>query len=326
VGDIDVKLTADEMGQIQTSLNRRFSIKKDKNLVGIGFGPAVRRGRKDKKRPLAVCFLVKKKEVVSDEKMFPREVTVKIKKGKASREVTLPTDVVAVGRITKTGEDIRFSNKDATVGAVVAWNDGTEHWGVLVVAHLMAGGTASIVGVGDSATVRGPVSNFTGALRLKSTTTSGMDVALLEVNKSALLSNGLIKPSQSQSRKFVRSVDSLATDGDARGQTFSKFGTRVLMVTRYHPTFFVTGLGDLKDIIEVRNAWAAETFREGSSGAAWHVNDESACMQVAGEDRLVNAFQVGYGQALATVLSWVKEQLRSKVQLKANSFRLVVTF
>ena len=319
------ELTTDELRRIQHAVRSRFRISSRTNIVDVGFGTAIRAGKFEPSRGLCITFLVQaKKAPRKKSERIPQEVNVRVKRGRRFVSLSFRSDVVEVGRIVATGSRLDYRRKTATTGVIVAWKGPSSSkltWGLLTVGHLLPRGR-SLSKLRRKVTIRTGRGPFFGTLIAKSDGNREIDAAIALVEREDLVANKLLRASQSARGIVVRKLTKLVSDQNKAGKTLRVGGTRPFTVHAYFPTLRVTGIGSIAHIVSVLAA-AAQTFEKGTSGSSWLIQNQAACIQIAGR---TPDFRQGFGQSLASVLEWAAKELQQQDLMQSDSFRIVATF
>ena len=317
--------SVDELRRMQTSLRKRFRINNRENLVDVGFGTALKDGKLQPERGICVTFFVrKKKNPRSKNDRLPSQVSVRLKRGKRFVTFDFHTDVVQVSDIVATGKRLDYRSKYVTTGAIVAWKGVSSSrlsWGVVTVGHSFPplGGLSQSRRKVSIRTRRGRVP---GTLVAKSNRNKKIDAAIALVEKEDLLSKRLLKDSQTSREIKPRKLEKLYADRTKVGQTLRIGGKRKFEVHAYLPSLKVTGIGTVIHIVSVVST-RIKTFKKGTSGSSWLIQNQAACIQVAGRSP---EYCQGFGQSLETVTQWAEKKLEAQKLMKAGSFRMVLTF
>lgn len=337
-------LSCDELRKIHRRLTRRFA--DNKNIVAIGFGRAERGNRLCRLRSFSVCFYVRKKKAnVSLKNRIPPSITVAVKRDKERVKLEIPTDVLEYKqRISGKKVLVPFSGAVATAGILVSWIrpkiQRTETiggvtttrvipeerlWAVSTVGHLFNG-----VSLGNIVQVD-IVSNLLavfGKLLAKSSSTSMMDVALVELDKPAVQKLGIagLNTSTPAVIKFLTenevSQAPSVSSGFSKGVSKRTAGDRALKVVRYLPIdASIQGLPAMRDVVECSGS--SGVFSSGTSGSAWVFGGRSAAMQLSGDTATAS---VGRGQAIFAIFEWLSKAIVAQQPVKSNSIRLVGVF
>ncbi|OYP38146.1 hypothetical protein CGZ80_02630 [Rhodopirellula sp. MGV] len=325
-------MTVDELDRIRQTLGLRYHMRRQAKVIAIGFGIAERGGKLDFDRRDCIIFYVRKKrERLRQQLCLPTEERIRVKRGRQFVEVRLPTDVVESPPklIVPTGRGIRHlkRNESATAGAVVVWRTASRrqfHWGVLTAGHLFRHRTQvpeQDKFVRIKATRNREVQ---GRLIICSNDQDGVDAALILVHRQSLVTGELITAGQRTRGKTVRTLESLVNDQGNEGRTLSDHKRHPFLVTRYLPTFdAVSTLGTIKHLLDVRSEKPG-TFRQGTSGSLWVIARQASCQQCIGwQSQFANDnFVRGGGQAMATILEWLHQQLASLHDVSAEDIEL----
>jgi len=313
------QLSVGELARIRRTLIDRYDVGHRGNIIEIGFGAAEKNGAIDPQRSDAIWFFVTQNRIPrARADRVPAVEQVRVKRGRRFVSVELPTDVLEIdlSGAVLTGRRIEHEQGDsyATAGTIIAWRFDDEyqfHYGVLTVGHLfwdrdqVPEPTAGVV-------VRGARNRrIQGRLVLRSLPGESVDTALVEVVRQALVTGGLLAAGASSRGKRVRSLANLMTDSLRAGVTFPRRIPVPFLVLRYLPEFsLISELGTIDHVLDVRSQIAG-AFGEGTSGAAWIIARQAACIQFAGwrSNRAGKHYLRGNGQALETTLDWCRTEL-----------------
>ncbi len=318
-------LTIDEMRRIQRTLRKRFHVGRRTNIIDIGFGAALKRGRFQPNRGLCLSFLVRHKKTPRRMRdRIPPSVEVRVKRGRRFQKLEFPTDVVAVGGLTATGRRLEYRTRHVTTGVIVAWRDSGNtqlSWGLLTVGHVFP----RLSGIPPSrrkvkvVTTRG---NFFGELVAKSDRDNGIDAAIALVERQELIAKKLMTNSQAGRRIVPRPLARLQRDRRKTGATLRTAGKRSFLVHAFFPRLRIPDVGELDCVVSAM-APTAGTFAQGTSGTSWLIVNQAACLQVAGR---APDYRQGFGQALSVIIDWAASELQQQRDIENDSFRTVATF
>ena len=143
--------------------------------------------------------------------------------------LTIPTDVTEIGDLGGTARQVQLDGDPSIVtsGTIIRWklsNEGAHRWGVLTVTHGFDDPVDRIPV--EDITVYNPTTGkyFRGSRRDElRATISGIDLTLIEVEKSLLIQSGMI-PSANVNSVDVRSYRELTGDGGQAGTVFQSNG------------------------------------------------------------------------------------------------------
>jgi len=318
-------LTTDELRRIQRTLRTRYRIGTRSNLLDVGFGAALKAGKFQPGRRLCITFLVrKKKNVRKVTDRIPPKVHVRLKRGKRFVNLSFSTDVVEVGGIVAAGRTLDYRTKTVTTGVIVAWKASSRSrysWGVVTVGHVFPR-LRTLSRLRRKVTIRTNRGKFFGTLVAKSDGDREIDAAIAQVKRQDLVAKRLMTASQSARRIEPRMVTTLASDQNKSGQTLRVGGKRRFTVHAYFPSLRVPSLGAIDHIVSVFSG-AAQTFQPGTSGSGWLIQNQAACLQIAGR---MPDFKQGFGQSLNSVAEWAAKVLAKQQRMHLGSFRIVATF
>ena len=309
---------------MQLTLRRRLGVGKRANLIDVGFGAAVRREKLDPGRGLcATVFVRQKRKFKNRSEAIPEQIEVRLKRGSKFEAITLPTDVVEVGRLAPTGVQLDYGTRSVTSGVVVAWErpDETDRaWGLLTVGHVFPA-LHSLSQQDRMVTVQA-AAPFSGTMIAKSAVTSQIDSVVVEVSEDDLLASRLLTRRQINGELPARSLNQLASDQNRTGTTLRANVSLSFRVHAFLPTLRAPGLGALAHIVSAL-APATGTFQRGTSGCCWTIGEQPACVQVAGR---APHFRQGFGQALSTIVGWAGAYFEARDLAEPGSFRAVAAF
>ena len=327
-------LRTSELERIRLTLRKRFQANKRRNVIEVAFGVAEKDRQVDPDRLDAVCFYVKHKRMPRKKKLrIPKNIDVRIRRGKKFFLVCLPIDVIEIGtrKIRPTGRRVRDLRRadNATTGSVVAWRLTGETrftWGLICVGHFFWQ-ASSLPETNQQVRINSatnPLHRFRGTLLARTTPNDGSrcDASLVCVKRATLIRAKLISKNQSTKGKKVREVDDLRLDRNRTGFTYP-FRTRIpFSVFRFLTTsVLVEELGPIKNVIEAKSQ-TKNAFGSGRSGSTWVIKKQVACMQHGG---LPNSFLRGWGQSIETIAKWTVKQIASinRVAQKKVELRLI---
>jgi hypothetical protein len=315
-------LTADELRRIQNTLRARYDLGSRTNILDIGFGAALQRGKLRPDRGLCITFLVRaKRDPSSKSDRIPPAVTVRVKRGRRFVPFSFGTDVVEVGQLAATGSRLEYRSKTVTTGLIVAWHpeaSGKLSWGVVTVGHIFPR-LRTLSKRNRQVTIRTGRGHFFGRLVAQSADNQSIDAAIALVDRQDLIAHRLLAKPASVSSMPPRRIEQLISDQHKIGETLRTAGARRFTVHAYFPTLRVTDIGTLQHMISVISE-AAQTFQKGTSGTSWLIQNQAACQQVAGR---TPAFRQGFGQALVAVTEWAAKELHRHDLMRPGSLRLV---
>jgi len=319
------KFTSDELRRIQRTLQKRFRVSSKTNLIDIGFGTALEGGKLQPNRGLCISFFVReKKNPRKKNDRIPRELEVRLKRGRRYLKLKFCTDVVAIGRIVATGKRLDYRTKFVTTGAVVAWkgkSSSTLTWAVVTVGHAFPR-LSGLSQLRRKVSIRTSRGKITGTLVAKSAKKSKIDSAIAIVKKEDLISKKIITTTQTTRKIVPRKVAKLMSDRNKAGRTLRVGGIRDFVVHAYLPTLTVIDIGKVIHVVSVLST-RTNTFQKGTSGSNWLIQNQAACVQVAGWDP---GFKQGFGQALDAVIKWASKELSDRNLIVSGSFRMIVAF
>jgi len=323
-------LTQQQRERICDYLWGKIAASHDTNIVGIGFGPALKGSELDLTRPSVIRFYVRKKRPAGGRTRAKFPVGPEIQVPLALDDLpevpgpdvrlpwaTFPTDVHEVGELVGTGRQVTIDADPSRVtgGSVVRWFEGGDsraHWGILTVAHGFDVPVDPSSLVGDT-TILNPRSgdSFRGLRLLQfRPPVSGMDLCLIGVVESDLVAHGLIAAA-SQAPQPVRSYQQLGSDRGVGGLSRQIQRDLFLTVVGTVDSLAFGGIGTVRNLVHVQGP--PQAFAVGTSGSSFEVlnsstgNLEAAAIQVGADSD--TSFRDGYGQALDSALDIVATEL-----------------
>lgn len=318
-------LTPDEMRRIQQTIRRRYPADPCSNILAVGFGPADKNGESDPNRPFAACYYVKKKKAtVPKAQRIPKELSVRVKRGKTFVTLTIRTDVVETPRFAPSSRFVTDTGvRIGSAGMLVTWKrDGEARaWGIVTAGHLFAGGQTTAALKADLlvGTTTIPVDVFQ-----PSAADPLLDVALLEITPGMLNLAGLKPPTVPPPQAPFWSEEELtAAFGPNRTNAIPGVSLRPenddpkFVTKRYFPKSddLIPTLGNLSNIVHVRGTSAVNPapFIPGTSGSAWTIQGRAAAVQVgrnlASSPTAGDENTEGLAQFLHTQLKWIEAEL-----------------
>ncbi len=225
--------THEELSRMQRSLRQRYVKPAWSDVLDVGFGVAHKGGAVDPDREFTVCFFVKKKVDRRGRPALPRDVTVRLKRGKAFQAITLPTDVVEVGGIVPTGARVDFREAGApkfvTTGAIITWsqNDSdVDFWGIVTVGHDLP--QQSDPGPSRVVTIRARPGGVdcSGTLIWKAARHSLFDASIIQVRRNDLIAARALLADQVGDSLAPRTLNQLAVDADTTVNPGAHRGSR----------------------------------------------------------------------------------------------------
>jgi hypothetical protein len=279
----------------------------DPNILGIGFGPRIRRGRvvrpnaglRSRPPDIVVRFFVRRKlKRPRVEFRIPEQLNVRLKIGGTYVRFTFDTDVHVVGLPRLTGCIVSKGTgpRDAavTAGVLLRWDasPGDPRFGLLTVAHGFTGATAVEVDLGAGQTLQGKV------LRRASQKLDAAIVHLSTVDATRLprCAQILIKP-----RSFEpRGLEQLMFDPGAGGESFPPSSNVEFELLSVLPEQRFESGRVLRDVLHVRTA-THHGFKPTTSGSRWEVVGQSAAIQ---NGAIAPGFSEAFGQALEVLCDW----------------------
>lgn len=332
------ELTLKELRRVHDAIRRSYPVAAARSTIrAVGFGHALKGGRRDPKRRLAACFYVRQKRDEGDIKSVPvaqrveETFTTRVKRDKHFYQVTIPTDVATVPRFAPARHSVTRNGGTwlGSAGAVVAWRfTAQEPWqlGVLTAGHLFENGTSNLaLQIGRDGGAM-PVT-----VRFRAPPSSLLDAALIDVTRAELAALNVHVPANPPNTTFW-STDDLGpavTNAHATGTALDGISLRPhgddpdFRTEDYFPESddLIPELGNLADIVWVKERVAGTAnpaaFLGGTSGSAWEIQGLPAATQVG---RDTDTETEGLGQCIDTQLQWVRERLG------APFFRFVFAF
>jgi hypothetical protein len=304
--------------QIQKALRERQLQTGDPNFIAIGLGKGMRGNKLDKERPLVVQYAVREKlENPKSPHRVKGEVTVSLRTSSGHKKITLPTDVIEIGKMVPTSAPISSGDERFSGGYLVSWMQPNTRWGVLTVGHGLHASQSAMAVINYGHSVTGRVLGFTSP-------DDAIDAGLVEIASDQV--QQLFGPAitTAPAPLYYRSFTQLVSD------TQNAHATCTMEVIQSVAPFQLTGyftedgtsqplvpdLPGLKNIFFGQST-QPQVFRPGVSGAAWLVVPHiSAAMQVAGND---SEFNHGFGVSIDLLLRWAAnlEEVQGLVQLRA---------
>lgn len=224
-------LDANDKKLVTESLWKKIAESGDTNIVGIGFGIAVKEGNTDLTRPWVVRFYVKQKRGGRHKFKITPEITVDIEPKYAAsdggkRKVTLLTDVTKVPTIEPAGRKLTIpGNGLVTSGIVLRWYKAsggatanqTLRLGVLTVAHDFKG-----IDPNRMVTIESPnnlLQPITGKRAIQSDPAKvGIDACLVTVEVDEAIKAGLLTDPLASPLPIKQYAD-LEDDRDKTGES-----------------------------------------------------------------------------------------------------------
>jgi hypothetical protein len=323
-------LTQAQRERICDYLWEKIAAQRDTNIVGVGFGPALKDREIDLMRPAVIRFYVRKKQPAGSrtKPRFPIGKTIRVPLALADSPAatggkvrlpwaTFPTDVHEVGELVATGRQLTVDGDPSRVtgGSIVRWlesGDASPHWGIVTVAHGFKTPIDPGSLAGDTAIVNPKTGDQFRGLRLLQfrPPVSGMDVCLVGVAEGDLLAHGLVGTAN-QAPQPVRSYQQLGSDVGVGGLSRQIDRDLFLTVVGTVDSLPFGGIGTVRNLLHVQGP--PKAFAVGTSGSAFEVlnastgNLEAAAVQVGADSD--TAFRDGYGEALETALSITAREL-----------------
>ena len=284
----------------------------DPNLLAVGIGQALKNGRPDPDRPLALQYIVRKKvKNPNKHRRVKEKIKVSLPGGKKARSIALATDVIELGNMVPTAATVNSDNDRLSSGYFISWPQG---WGFLTAGHGFATSTSGLARI----TYRGSI---TGRVLAQTSSADTIDAALIEVSPQQIqqMFGPVITPASVP--LYCRPFQQLVSDT----QLAHAVCTMEVMksVGSFQLLSFISDAGANGPLIpalpELTNLFFGQSstpqfFVPGVSGAGWlllpHV---PAAMQVAGNDP---DFNHGFGISLEIMLRWAARQVQAPVQLR----------
>lgn len=310
--------------KISDYLWSRVDDKKEKNILGFGFGVGLKDWAIDIERPFCIRAYVKRKKKkgdrwrvkwnFKDEISIPMELIPdgidSIGRKVKGMMLTMPTDVTEVGDLEGTAQEVQLDGDPSIVtsGTVIRWKVSGEHshrWGILTVTHGFDDPVERTAV--EDITIHNPTTgrSFRGRRRdeLRATDLdSAIDLTLIEVEKQILVNSGLIKANGNTSIA-VRRYSKLTGDGGQAGTVFQANGRTFgfhIVGTLSLATF--NNVGTVVSLLHVIGP--PQTFVKGTSGSPFAVIDnptgalEPAGIQIGADFCPKLEFSHGYAQSL----------------------------
>ncbi|WP_182867891.1 hypothetical protein [Stieleria mannarensis] len=311
------QLNADQWRRVAVTAKRHV-----KRITGqsseIGIGQKYTAGRPTGRQLAIRVYLPQKCRRVAKTKRVPAHFEIRLKRsdGKFDR-LRIRSDVESLGDYVPTGADVKLDDRTATTGFLLRWktDDGEVRWGLATVAHLFDQTRLRIVSVRMNPTV---------TLRCRRLKTppkrEHLDLAVLEIVgdreeiEDKLRRCGLIESIDPPAIPLmsVRQVHR-AVMGHRRGRTYPPDGDHAFTGEEVFPDGFQLGSRILDDCVRVGRC-DVDTFCQGTSGSAWSISNQAACLQVGGKE---TDFREGIGQPFDLCLKWIRSSINAPVNVVA---------
>ncbi len=296
----------------------RLQRRADSNIIGFGFGTALRDGWIDSTRPFVVRYYVRRKKSRGNVYQIPNRQSLTLtnanrKANIQSPRFSLPTDVIEIDEIR--GGSLLLSDPDAaglTTGTVVRWQESHRmlpSWGVLTVAHGFERNDTT-----KSVSISASNGRFSGQRWIESDPTDslGIDVALVRVSLEDLIAYQVIA-SPTLKPLPVISWPELNALGTVSGRNRQSERRVDFLMLGTIEQISIGGVGQsITSLIHVQAA--LEAFPPGTSGGLFELTGSTAspdcfapaAIQIGSN---ISEYTDGFAQSLDVVIQWLRGQI-----------------
>lgn len=333
-------LSLDALRRVQATLRKKGEQRDPKNFRAVGFAPgnaAAASLGELQTVPITAQFDVRQKlPQISDNQRFGPSESVRLleRSTRHYQRLNLTTDVVQTGDVVATGVRVfagseLTGSETATVSVVVRWTkidppppfpaehepqDPRWRWGVLSVAHLLAGKQpfGPAVRIERRQTCGSGPATIEGRILTRGRVPGGPDLCLIETGLDRLWLSGfltrqnapVIQPAQ---ESHLLSWISGGTTGDFLGDGVTYGWTW----RTFYPELTIERLGNLQQIVryEINPEHTLQApLGPGSSGGVLVAGGIPIGLHIAS---VRPDYRIGFAQTFAASLSWLSKQIRA---------------